>query len=47
MNTKYPYSNSQFNKSKEKAKQISIVTITKREAYEKKWCITDKILPVT
>ena len=34
-------------KVKKRQKQISIVTITKREAYEKKWCITDKILPVT
>ena len=34
-------------KVKKREKQISIVTINKREAHTKKWCITDKILPVT
>ena len=45
--TKYQYSNSQFNKIKKREKQISIVTINKREAYKKKFCITNNILPVT
>ena len=34
-------------KVQKKGKQISIVTINKREAYKRKWCITDNIVPVT
>ena len=35
-------------KVKNREKQVSIVvTISKREANKKKWCITDNILPVT
>ena len=34
-------------KLKKSEKQISIVTINKREAYKRESCITDKILPVT
>ena len=34
-------------KAKKREKQISIFTINKRDAYKKKWCITDNILPVT
>ena len=34
-------------KVKKREKQISIVTINKREAHSNKWCITDNILPVT
>ena len=34
-------------KVKKREKQISIATINKREAYKKKWCITDNILPFT
>ena len=33
-------------KVKKREKQISIVTINKRETYKKKWCITDNTLPV-
>ena len=36
----------QINKKK-KEKQINIVTINKRKAYKKRWCVTDTILPVT
>ena len=34
-------------KLKKREKQISIVTINKREAYKRESYITDKILPVT
>ena len=34
-------------KVKKREKQISILTINKREAYKKENCITDNILPVT
>ena len=34
-------------KLKKSEKQISIVTINKREAYKRESCVTDKILPVT
>ena len=34
-------------KVQKKGKQISIVTSNKREAYKRKWCITDNIVPVT
>ena len=34
-------------KVKKREKQISIVTINKREAHSNKWCITDNILLVT
>ena len=36
-----------FIKVKKREKQISIGIINKREAYTKKWCITDNILLVT
>ena len=32
--------------TKKKEKQISLVN-NKTEAYNEKWCITDKVLPVT
>ena len=32
---------------KKREKQISIVTINKRKACKKKWCVTDNTLPVT
>ena len=35
MNTKYRYSNSQFNKSKEKGEANKHCTINKRETYKK------------
>ena len=34
-------------KVKKREKQISIVIINETEAYKKKWCITDSILPLT
>ena len=34
-------------KVKKRETQLSIGIINKREAYKKKWCITDNILPVT
>ena len=44
-NTKYQYSNSQFNKSKEKREANKRYYQYKR-SIQKKWCITDNILPV-
>ena len=32
-------------KAKKREKEISLVTSNKTEAYNKKWCITNNILP--
>ena len=45
LNINIPIGN--LTKVNKREKQISIVTINKREAYKKKWCIADNILPVT